>query len=133
MAALENAKYENFVQGIAQGMSQRQAYLAAFPNASKWKPETVDNKACKLFNDNEIQARYKEIQDAAADAAILSRRDRMMILSGMAANEESPLKIRVQAIDVLNKMDGQYIKKVEASVTTSASDTAAAVAAILDE
>ena len=133
MAALENAKYENFIQAIAEGMSQRQAYLKAFPNSSRWKFETVDNKASKLFNTDEVQARYKELQEAAADAAILSRKDRMIILSSMAEDLETPYKIRVQAIDVLNKMDGQYIKRVEASVTTSASETAAAVAAILDE
>ena len=133
MAALENAKYENFIQAIAEGMSQRQAYLKAFPNSSRWKFETVDNKASKLFNTDEIQARYKELQNAAADAAILSRKDRMIILSSMAEDLETPYKIRVQAIDVLNKMDGQYIKRVEASVTTPVSETAAAVAAILDE
>lgn len=133
MAALENAKYENFIQAIAEGMSQRQAYLKAFPNSSRWKYETVDNKASKLFNTDEVQARYKELQNAAADAAILSRKDRMIILSSMAEDLETPYKIRVQAIDVLNKMDGQYIKRVEASVTTPVSETAAAVAAILDE
>ena len=112
MAALENAKYENFIQAIAEGMSQRQAYLKAFPNSSRWKYETVDNKASKLFNTDEVQARYKELQNAAADAAILSRKDRMIILSSMAEDLETPYKIRVQAIDVLNKMDGQYIKRV---------------------
>ena len=53
------AKQEKFVQGLVIGLSQRQAYYEAFPNSKKWKPETVDNKASKLFKESEIRARYK--------------------------------------------------------------------------
>ena len=49
MAELKNAKQERFVQGLVSGLSQRKAYLAAFPSSARWKESTVDNKASELF------------------------------------------------------------------------------------
>lgn len=44
-------------------MSQRKAYIDAFPSAKEWKLETVDTKACNLEADVKILARIKELQD----------------------------------------------------------------------
>ena len=44
-------------------MSQRKAYLDAFPSAKEWKLETVDTKACNLEAEDKILARIKELQD----------------------------------------------------------------------
>jgi hypothetical protein len=44
-------------------MSQRQAYLDAYPNAADWKPKTVDEAACRLEADCKISARLKEIRE----------------------------------------------------------------------
>lgn len=44
-------------------MSQRKAYIDAFPSAKEWKLETVDTKACNLEAENKILARIKELQD----------------------------------------------------------------------
>ena len=48
MKPLENARHEAYIQYLIGGMSQRQAYLTAFPNAKKWKPETVDSSFCVM-------------------------------------------------------------------------------------
>lgn len=133
MAALENAKHEKFVQSLVEGLSQRKAYLAAFPTAKKWKPETVDVKASQLFSDDKIKLRYQELQSATASDAILSRQGRMKILTEIATDKAQLPKPRMQAIDILNKMDGEYTKRIEAVVTTDVSEVAAKVGAILDE
>lgn len=133
MAVLENAKQETFAQNLAKGMSQRQAYLAAFPSAKNWKPETVDNKAYKLANSDEILARCNELKEASACNAILDRQERMIILSNFALNEELFPKARMQAIDLLNKMDGDYVQKISAVVSAPVSETVAKVAEILGE
>lgn len=133
MAALENSREEQFAQNLVKGMTQRQAYLEAFPQAKNCKPETIDNKACKLAKKGEVEARMKELKDEAASDAILDRQGRMLILTEIATNDEMMPKARMQAIDILNKMDGDYVKRVEAVVTGDLSDTAAKVAAILDE
>jgi hypothetical protein len=44
-------------------MSQRKAYIDAFPSAKEWKLETVDTKGCNLEAEDTILARIKELQD----------------------------------------------------------------------
>lgn len=115
MAALTNARKENFVQYMIQGMSQRKAYKAAFPTSERWKDATVDNKASELFKDHEILGRYKELQEEAKDEAIMKRIDRMVVLSEIAEDKEEKTDARIKAIDTLNKMDGVYTSNVNIS------------------
>lgn len=110
-----NARHEKFAQALAQGLSQRKAYLMAFPEAKRYKDETVDNKAYKLAKDNEVKARIEEIIKKSQDDAIMTRIERMIALSDIAKNEQQRTDNRIKAIDTLNKMDGQYIQKVEVS------------------
>ena len=57
-------KQEQYCKNRAiKKMTQRQAYINAYDNAEKWKPETIDNKACNLEREHEILARIKELQD----------------------------------------------------------------------
>ena len=133
MSVLSNPKHEYFVQSLIGGLTQRQAYIATFPNSKKWKPETIDSKACHLFADDKVRARYNELQQASASLAIMDRTERMELLSDFARNSDAFPKTRMQAIDILNKMSGEYVKKVEAVVSGDVSDIASKVGAILDE
>lgn len=133
MGILQNQKHETFVQAIMQGKSQRQAYIIAYPNAAKWKPGTIDPKASNLFNEDKVQARYQELQKIALSKAIMSREERMLTLSDIALDPTMPPKSRMQAIDILNKMDGDYVKKVEATITRPVDTVAHEIEAILDE
>lgn len=112
MPILENARHEKFVQSLIAGMSQRQAYREAFPSSNRWKDKTVDNRASELFR--EVLGRYKELQEEAQDAAIMTRKERMVALSNIAQNAEKEADM-IKAIDTLNKMDGDYTSKVELS------------------
>ena len=91
-------------------MSQRKAYREAFKQSSKWKDSTVDVKASELFG--KVLVRYKELQEEAQDAAIMTRKERMVALSEIAKNAEKEADM-IKAIDTLNKMDGDYTSKVE--------------------
>lgn len=66
-------KQEAFVQAVVGGMSQRKAYIEAYPTAARWKPETVDSKASHLMADAKVRARYEALQAEAAKQAVLSR------------------------------------------------------------
>lgn len=112
MPVLENARHEKFVQCLISGMSQRQSYREAFPASKRWKDKTVDNRASELFR--EVLGRYKELQEEAQDAAIMTRKERMVTLSEIAKNAEKEADM-IKAIDTLNKMDGDYTNKVELS------------------
>lgn len=61
-------KQEKFCQNIeAKKMTQRQAYIDAYPKAAKWKPANVDSAACNLTKIPKISARLKEIRDSISD------------------------------------------------------------------
>lgn len=118
MGVLTNAKNEKFAQGIFEGLSQRKAYRAAFPSSKKWKDATVDNRASELYNTNEILGRVKELQEEAADASILSVIERKKWLSGIIESFDERTENKLKALDLLNKMDGEYTTKIEADVNT---------------
>lgn len=122
MAVLKNARHERYVQNLIAGMSQRQAYRDAFPNSEKWKDATVDSKASELFS-GKILERYQEIAEEAKDKAIIQRKDRMVLLSNIARDNGEKTEARIKAIDTLNKMDGEYINRVEVSGSLEAEKT----------
>ena len=64
-------KQEKFCQNLAiKKMSQRKAYIDAYPSAANWKPKTVDEAACRLVNDNsKISARLNELMDEEKENA----------------------------------------------------------------
>lgn len=71
---LTNPRHEKFVQALIGGLSQRKAYIEAYPHAAKWKPETVDSKASHLFAEDKVRARYEALQAETAKEAKLSRK-----------------------------------------------------------
>ena len=133
MPALSNAQYERYAQEIARGMSQADAYRAAYPKSARWKDKTVYNHASEIRRIPEVDARIKELQAEAAAAAVMDRQERLETLTAIARDEHMHPKQRMQAIDILNKMDAVYLQRVEANVHGDLSDAAAKVQAILDE
>lgn len=55
------SKQEEFVYGIANGKTQYQAYIDAYPKAKKWKRESVDVAASQLLQNNKIIIRLEEL------------------------------------------------------------------------
>ena len=104
------AKREKFARGLVAGLSQRQAYYEAYPNSKKWKPETVDNKASKLFKENEILARYNELMEEHKNKALWTREE--------AINE---LKwLYKQAIKSIEDQDEGYVRQGTSSALLGA-------------
>lgn len=54
---------EVFVNGLAQGLSQRQAYLKAYPKRRKWKENSLDNHACLIRKKPKVSQRYAELME----------------------------------------------------------------------
>ena len=117
------AKQEKFVQGLVSGLSQRQAYYEAFPNSKKWKPETVDNKASKLFKENEILARYNELMDEHKEKALWTREEAVNTLKWLIQKSINSINSKdfdngyvrqgtsgalLSAIQELNKLNDLY-------------------------
>ena len=123
-------KQEKYVQNLIKGMSQREAYKNSY-NASKMKDKTIDDKASLLFKKEEIRARYQELIDILnkknTEKAIMSAQDRMEWLTRIIIGEEkeiiliddievsksADLTTKMKALDILNKMSGEYIEKLK--------------------
>ena len=140
MGVLENARHEKFAQELALGTTQRKAYRVAFPNSLKWKDETVDSKASALAKNDKVLARVKELQEETAKATILTAQERLEFLSGIVTDInkekivvetengekifEKPANLveKMKAIDLMNKMQGEYVTKVEGSIGVKLED-----------
>lgn len=132
-------KQEKFVRNLIQGMSQREAYKNSY-DASNMTDKTIDEEACRLFKDSKISARYKELQDRLQDATIMTAKERLEYLTevimglqgenivevvdGEVLERTVPtsLKNKLSAIDLMNKMQGEYVTKVEGNVSVKLED-----------
>ena len=140
MGVLENARHEKFAQELALGTTQRKAYRVAFPSSLKWKDETVDSKASALAKNDKVLARLKELQEEMAKSTILTAQERLEFLSGIVTDInkekivvetengekifEKPANLveKMKAIDIMNKMQGEYVTKVEGSIGVKLED-----------
>lgn len=111
-------KQEKFVQNILNGMTQRQAYKDAY-NAENMKDETIDSEACILFKDQKVAERYQELLKEMEKVAVMSALEKRKLLKDMILNEKNSMGDRLKALDIDNKMSGEYIEnlKVESDNT----------------
>ncbi len=114
---------EKYCQNRITGtMTQRKAYLDAVPRSKKWKPETVDSKASLLERSEKVQARLaelkekvREIEEQQAGTACLTRVKKRQILAEIVEDPHASAADRCRAIDLDNKMEGEYVEKVSLS------------------
>jgi phage terminase small subunit len=113
------AKQEKFAQAIAlEDMNQADAYRSAY-NTSKMNDETIWAKASELAKNDKVSVRIAELREQAMTTKVMNaqqRREKLTVL----ANDEDP-NVAMKAIDLLNKMDGEYVQKVEAAMTNAVS------------
>lgn len=128
-------KQENYVRNLVKGMSQREAYKKSY-DAKNMKDETIDKKASELFKQEKIRGRYEELQKQIDDDAIMSATERQKWLTGVLKNEilediyvrdsdgvetkvgsrNADLNTKMKAMDILNKMNGVYVTKLEGDI-----------------
>lgn len=109
---------ENFARAIAlDGMNQSDAYRTCY-NTQTERQETVWDAASKLANHPEVAQRIKELREGTASPQIMSARKRRERLTELAESEDP--NVAMKAIDLLNKMDGEYAQKVQADVKVEA-------------
>lgn len=109
-------KQERFAQCIAlEGMNQSDAYRECF-DTENYKPESIWCEASKLANEPKVVQRIRELKDQVVSPLIMDARERRELLSKFARDNAEKTEIRVKSIDTLNKMDGEYVQKIEATV-----------------
>ena len=109
------AKQEAFVQNILQGMSQADAYRSAYPN-QRMSDKTVWETASKLMANPKVITRLTELRDKLANERIMSAQKRMEWLTEVVKSVEASYSDKLKAVDIMNKMDGEYVQKIAAEV-----------------
>lgn len=105
------AKQEKFVQSIVlDEMNLSDAYRSAY-NTDKMSDKTVNEKASLLASEDKIRARILELRQEATTPKVMSAQKRREKLTDLAESEDP--NVAMKAIDLLNKMDGEYVQKVE--------------------
>jgi phage terminase small subunit len=108
-------KQEKFVQNIIQGMNQADAYRSAY-STKNMTDNSIYVNASKLAADAKVALRIKELRDELAKPSIKTAQERLEWLSQLIDNEEEGTNEKLRAIDIMNKMQGEYVQKVEAEV-----------------
>lgn len=88
---------------VGEGMSQREAYLAAGGTAKN--ENTQDSAACTMLRDVRVKAFYDALMDSSANTAILTRQGALELLTKDAKELKDP-KDRQAAIKQLSTMEG---------------------------
>lgn len=130
------AKQEQFVKNIIDGMSQAEAYRNSY-DTKRMSDKTVWEKASRLMSDSKVRTRLQELRDQMMKPSIMSAQERLEYLTrvvngtepekeihlvnGEAKEIEIPVtvKTKLNAIDIMNKMQGEYVTKVEGSLNVS--------------
>lgn len=117
MSELNNARHEAFAQGIAEGKTQKEAYMQAFPNCHSWKDRTIINRACDLARRDDVSERVQELQQQTTSDVIMSITARKEWLTRLVMDGQEATPNRLKALDILNKMDGAYVEQVNVNGT----------------
>lgn len=109
------AKREAFAAGLAQGLSQAEAYRRAFPSSLAWKDETVWSKASTLSKDGKVRARVAELQEKAAESSEFTVAEHMRTLSELRdeARNTGQHAAAIKAEELRGKCAGFYTEKHE--------------------
>jgi phage terminase small subunit len=112
------AKQEQFAQGIIKGMSQADAYRSAY-STSRMADKTIHENASRLANDSKVKARINELRGKISTENIMTAQKRLEWLTELVNNDEAYTTDKLKAIDIMNKMQGEYVQKVQAEVTNA--------------
>lgn len=110
------AKQEKFVQNVVKGMSQVDAYKDAY-SAKSMSDNAIYREASLLMKNPKIAQRHKELGEKTERKTIMTAQERLEWLSDLIKNDEEGTGDKLKAIDIMNKMQGEYVQKVDATVT----------------
>ena len=110
-------KQEKFVQGIVQGMSQAEAYRSAY-SCKKMSDNAIYREASLMVDSPKIAQRLQELRGRLEKSTIMTAQQRLEWLTGIIKSKEETTTDKLRAADIMNKMQGEYVQKVEANVNT---------------
>ena len=112
------ANQEAFVKNIIEGMNQADAYRSAYPK-QRMADKTIHEAASRLMANSKIVARLAELRNELAKPTIMTAQKRLEWLTGVINNEEEDTHAKLKAVDIMNKMQGEYVTKVEGNLNVT--------------
>ena len=109
-------KQERFAQCIAlEGMNQSDAYRECY-DTENMTDKTIWEAASRLANECKVDARIKELRGEVISPKIMSAIERKEWLTKLIGDLGEKTENRMKALDILNKMEGEYVTKIEGEV-----------------
>ena len=110
------AQQEQFAKNIAlEGMNQADAYRNAY-NCENMQDNSIYREASLLKDNPKVAQRIQELRDTLAKSSIMTAQERLEWLSSVIKDDNEKTAIRLSASDQMNKMQGEYVQKVEGSI-----------------
>ena len=107
-------KQDKFCHAIVDGKTQCEAYKEAY-NAKNMTDNSIYCEASKMMDNPKISQRIAELREKIDNKLVMSAKKRAEKLTEFIMNDDPT--VAMKAIDILNKMTGEYTQKVEASVS----------------
>ena len=96
-------------------------YYVACGNATEsaikagYSEKYTNKNVSKIRQNTAVQEYIKELQEKAKTNRIMTAVERREFLTEVIKNGNEKLQDRLKALDILNKMDGEYIEKMQLS------------------
>ena len=111
------AKQEAFARYLVEGRSQADAYRAAY-SCERMSDKSIHECASRLCADVKVASRINELRDEFAKRSIMTAQERLEWLTDLikSGDKHDLSTDKLRAIDIMNKMTGEYVQKIEADV-----------------
>lgn len=106
---------ENFAKFIVEGRNQADAYRAAY-KTKNMSNNAIYVEASKLADNPKVALRIKELRMELAKPSIMTAQERLEWLTEVVKDEKQSMTDRLKASDQMNKMQGEYVTKVEGNL-----------------
>ncbi|MDB6132483.1 MAG: Terminase small subunit [Verrucomicrobiales bacterium] len=118
-----------FAEGIASGLDQCAAYIAAYPGS---KPASARANACRLIANDSVRAEVAALRAAAQEqvgGVPLTLARKLEFLAGVVRDTAQKTSDRLRALELHAKLSGELTDKVQVSADE---DLRASLAALVD-
>ena len=111
-------KQEEFAKKIVEGMNQADAYRSTY-NAKKMSDNAVYREASLFVAHPKIAQRINELREELSKATIMTAQKRLEWLTGVIQSKDESTGDKLKAVDIMNKMQGEYVTKVEGNLSVA--------------
>ena len=112
-----NARQKKFAELYATSGNTVQSAIGA-----GYSENYAIGRGYELLENVGIKQYIRELTEKDQDERIMSARERRALLSDIARDKHEKTQDRVKALDVLNKMTGEYVTKFEGSISADVND-----------